>query len=400
MTRVDRPPAGSSQHSAGHLLWLVRTGRATTRAELQRRTGLARSTVGQRLDALRDAGLLHANGVTTSTGGRPPSRLEFNHRHGVVLAADLGATHARLAVFDLAGALLADSVMPLHIGDGPEPVLDWVDGELRIVLRRSGHADDQVRGLGIGVPGPVEFTTGVVHQPPIMPGWDGFPIADSLRRRWNVPVLVDNDANAMAFGEYTSTYPDCPSLVLVKVATGIGAGLVLDGSVYRGIDGGAGDIGHIRVDATSQARCMCGASGCLAALASGAALAERLTAAGIPAASGREFVSRLTEGGPEAAALAREAGQLVGVVLSTVISLVNPQVLVLAGDLAGTQFVTGVREVLYQRALPRATRNLEVVTSALGDRAGVLGLSALVVDSVYSPAEVDQRLELMNALEA
>lgn len=378
--------------SAGHLLWLIRTGRARTRAELQHNTGLSRSTVAHRLDVLWGVGLLRAAGPGESSGGRPPSRLEFNDEHGLVLAADLGATHARLAVFGLAGEALAESVSPLRIADGPEQVLGWVSEEFDRLLDRAGRPAEQVCGMGLGVPGPVEFDTGVVRQPPIMPGWDGYPIADRLGKRWNVPVLVDNDANVMAYGEYLAKRPDCPSLVLVKVATGIGAGLVLDGQVYRGIDGGAGDIGHIRVDATDRARCICGATGCLAAFASGTALAERLAAAGVATPSGREFVAQVRAGVPEAVGLAREAGQLVGEVLTTVVCLVNPQVLVLAGELVDTQFVTGVREVLYQRALPRATRNLEVTTSKLGDRAGVLGLLAMVINTVYAPEAVDARL--------
>ncbi|SFQ48420.1 Sugar kinase of the NBD/HSP70 family, may contain an N-terminal HTH domain [Amycolatopsis arida] len=395
-TRAEPPGTAGAQHSAGHLLWLVRTGRARTRAELQRTTGLSRSTVGQRLDALLAGGFLRPAGVDASTGGRPPTRLDFNHDHGLVACADLGATQARLAVFDLAGAPLARSHARLRISEGPERVLDWVDGELRALLDRCGRPAARLRGIGIGVPGPVEASAGVVRQPPIMPGWDGFPVAARLRDRWGVPVLVDNDANAMAFGEYVGSHPDCPSLVLVKVATGIGAGLVLNGQVYRGIDGGAGDLGHIRVDGAAgrtAARCMCGATGCLAALASGAALAQRLTERGVPAASSREFVSRVRAGVPEAVALARAAGQRVGEVLSTVVCLVNPQVLVLAGDLAETQFVTGVREVLYRRALPRATRNLEVTTSELGEDAGVRGLRAMVVDAVYAPDSVDRELD-------
>ncbi|SMD24952.1 ROK family protein [Kibdelosporangium aridum] len=381
--------ADSSVHqSAGYLLWLVRTGRANSRAELQDLTGLARSTVGHRLDALRTAGFLRTDGVHASGGGRPPARLEFNNDHGLVLAADLGATHARVAVFDLAGAVLAETAAPLRIADGPDQILTWTSEQFHALLSEAGRDAAQVRGIGVGVPGPVEFNTGVVHQPPIMPGWDGYPIAEHLRAKWRVPVIVDNDANVMAFGEYVTQYPDCPSLVLVKIATGIGAGLVLEGAVYRGIDGGAGDIGHVRVDASSEARCMCGALGCLAALASGTALAQRL-----PAAGSREFVELVRAGNPNAVELARQAGRLVGEVLSTVVCLVNPQVLVIAGDLAETQFVAGVREVLYQRALPRATRNLDVVTSDLGDRAGVLGLRAMVVESVYAPAAVDRELE-------
>ena len=190
----------------------------------------------------------------------------------------------------------------------------------------------------------------------------------------------------MALGEQAAHYPDCPTLVLVKVATGIGAGVIVDGQVYRGIDGGAGDIGHVRLHDYPDARCQCGLYGCLAAVASGLALAQRLTAAGTPTSSGPELIERIRSGHGEAVHLARSAGKLVGEVLATVVCLLNPGVLVIAGDLADTHFVTGVREVLYQLALPRSTRHLEVATSRLGPQAAVAGGHAMVIEQVYSPA--------------
>ena len=390
ISAVKRLPG--NQSSAGHLLWLVRTGRARTRGELQSYTGLARSTITQRLDLLRATGYLRASGVEGSTGGRPAELLEVDTGHGVVLVADLGGNHARAAVVDLGGQPLAEEHEPIKIGQGPESVLGWVDGAFRRVLARAGWDPDRVRGIGVGVPGPVEFDAGMVTQPPIMPGWDGYPIAERLRRTWQRPVYVDSDANLMALGEQTVHYPDCPTLVLVKVATGIGAGVVVDGSVYRGIDGGAGDIGHIRLHGFDDYRCMCGSYGCLAAAASGSALAARLTALGVPTGSSRELVERIVSGHPEAARLAREAGQLVGEVLATVVCLLNPGVLVISGDLAETHFLTGVREVLYGRALPRATRHLHVVAGGLGEQAGTMGAHAMVVDTVYDPAAVDAAL--------
>ena len=346
MPTRNRP--GGSQSSAGHLLWLVRTGRARTRGELQSYTGLSRSTITQRIDVLRVAGYLRASGVEGSTGGRPAELLEVDTGHGVVLVADLGGNHARAAVVDLDGRSLAEEYEPMRIG--------------------------------------------MVTQPPIMPGWDGYPIADRLRRTWNRPVHVDSDANLMALGEQSVHYPDCPALVLVKVATGIGAGVVVDGQVYRGIDGGAGDIGHIRQHDYPDARCQCGLYGCLAAVASGLALAERLTAAGTPTSSGAELIERIRSGHAEAVHLARTAGKLVGDVLATVVCLLNPAVLVIAGDLADIHFVTGVREMLYQSALPRSTRHLEVTTSRLGAQSVVAGGHAMVVDQVYAPAAVDAEL--------
>ncbi|WP_326780232.1 ROK family protein [Streptomyces longwoodensis] len=399
---TGRGHGGRSQASAGDLLDLVRTGRATTRGALQQVTGLSRATVGQRLDRLFRAGWLRegAGGpVDSPLGGRPSITLEFDDAHAVVLAADLDTRHARAAVLTLTGEILAEHAGPLAVEDGPERVLDELGRWFAEVLARAGHAPAEVCGIGLAVPGPVDSGTGRVVQPPMMPGWDGYDIRGQLARAFGehtgagpVPVLVDNDANLMAYGEQRASYPDCSAFVLVKVSTGIGAGVVVDGSPYRGIDGGAGDLGHIRVPDGAGALCRCGSYGCLAALASGGAVARRLAAAGVPAASGSDVRDLLAAGHPEAAALAREAGRRVGEVLATVVTLLNPGVLVLAGDLAGTPFVTGVRELLYQRALPRSTARLEVVTSRLGEQAGLVGAGALVVDHLYAPERVEERL--------
>lgn len=381
-----------AQNTAGDLLALVRTGKARTRGELQQVTGLSRSTVTSRLDQLIGGGYLRETGTDESTGGRPSVLLEFNHEHAVVLAADLGATHARLAVLDLAGTILDEESADQHVADGPVAVLDWVANRFTALLGATGRSIRTVCGIGIGVPGPVEFDTGRVRQPPIMPGWDNYPIVEHLQRTFNAPVLVDNDANLIALGEQVTHHRDCPALVLVKVATGIGAGIVVGGRVYRGIDGGAGDLGHIRIHGHDDARCMCGSFGCLAAVASGSALAQRLTAMGAPTSSSRELLERITAGHPDASELAREAGRLVGEVLATTVCVLNPGVLLIAGDLAETHFVTGVREMLYQRALPRATRHLQVSIAQLGGLAGVIGAQAMVVDSVYAPHAIDARL--------
>ena len=388
------------QASAGELLELVRSGRAVTRGALQQATGLSRATVGQRLDRLFRAGWLRegAGGpVGSPLGGRPSITLEFDDAHAIVLAADLETRHARAAVLTLTGEILAEHSGTLDVEDGPEAVLGDLGRWFAELLEKAGRGAGEVCGIGLAVPGPVDSETGRVVQPPIMPGWDGYDITGRLARAFGeetgaapVPVLVDNDANLMAYGEQRTGYPDCSAFVLVKVSTGIGAGVVVDGSVYRGIDGGAGDIGHIRVGADAQ--CRCGSYGCLAAVASGRAVARRLAETGVPAASGSDVRDLLASGHPGAAALAREAGRQVGDVLATVVTLLNPGVLMIAGDLAGTAFLTGVRELLYQRALPRSTAHLDVVTSRLGERAGLIGAGALVVEHLYAPARVEDRL--------
>ncbi|MGY5011067.1 ROK family protein [Streptomyces sp. 900105755] len=398
--RPGRTGKGGGQASAGDLLELVRNGRAVTRGALQQATGLSRATVGHRLDRLFRAGWLRegAGGpVDSPLGGRPSITLEFDDSHAVVLAADLDTRHARAAVLTLTGELLAEHSGTLVIQDGPEAVLGELGRWFAELLEKAGHRATEVCGIGLAVPGPVDTDTGRVVQPPIMPGWDGYDIRGRLARAFSehtgapaVPVLVDNDANLMAYGEQRTGHPDCSAFVLVKVSTGIGAGVVVDGSIYRGIDGGAGDIGHIRVGA--EAQCRCGSYGCLAAVASGGAVARRLAEAGIPASSGSDVRDLLASGRPEAAALAREAGRMVGDVLATVVTLLNPGVLMIAGDLAGTPFLTGVRELLYQRALPRSTAHLDVVTSRLEERAGLVGAGALVVEHLYAPERVEERL--------
>ncbi|CAM5602929.1 ROK family transcriptional regulator [Streptomyces canus] len=396
---------GRTQTGAGDLLELVRSGRAVTRGALQQATGLSRATVGQRLDRLFRAGWLRegAGGpVDSPLGGRPSITLEFDDAHAVVLAADLETRHARACVLSLTGEILAEHSGTLAIEDGPDAVLGELGRWFAELLEKAGHRPEEVCGIGLAVPGPVDLESGRVVQPPIMPGWDGYDIRGRLAGAFTehtgtgpVPVLVDNDANLMAYGEQRTAYPDCSAFVLVKVSTGIGAGVVVDGSPYRGIDGGAGDLGHIRVPAGAEALCRCGSYGCLAAVASGGAVARRLAAAGVPAASGSDVRDLLASGHPEAAALARDAGRQVGDVLATVVTLLNPGVLMIAGDLAGTPFLTGVRELLYQRALPRSTARLEVVTSRLGERAGLIGAGALVVEHLYAPARVEERLLAM-----
>ncbi|MGW2744861.1 ROK family protein [Streptomyces sp. NPDC001450] len=398
--RPGRAGKGGSQASAGDLLELVRSGRAVTRGALQQATGLSRATVGHRLDRLFRAGWLRegAGGpVDSPLGGRPSITLEFDDSHAVVLAADLDTRHARAAVLTLAGEILAEHSGTLVVEDGPEVVLGELGRWFGELLVKAGHRAEEVCGIGLAVPGPVDSETGRVVQPPIMPGWDGYDIRGRLSRAFTehtgapaVPVLVDNDANLMAYGEQRTGHRDCSAFVLVKVSTGIGAGVVVDGSIYRGVDGGAGDIGHIRVG--TEALCRCGSYGCLAAVASGGAVARRLAESGVPAASGSDVRDLLASGHPEAAALAREAGRRVGDVLATVVTLLNPGVLMIAGDLAGTPFLTGVRELLYQRALPRSTAHLDVVTSRLGERAGLLGAGALVVEHLYAPERVEERL--------
>jgi predicted NBD/HSP70 family sugar kinase len=394
MTLKSNGTRTSTPGSAGMMLELVRTRRAFTRTDLATLTGLARSTVSARVDALIDRHLLYEAGEAPSTGGRPPVVLAFNHAAGVVLAADLGATHSRVAVTDLAGERLAEATADIDIARGPGAVLAWLEDCFEKLLAQAGRPARDVAGIGIGLPGPVEFAPGRPVSPPIMPGWDGFPVPEALARRYGVPVLVDNDVNIMALGEHWAHWRKIPDLLFVKVGTGIGCGIVAGGAIHRGAQGAAGDIGHIPVPDEPEAVCRCGNLGCVEAVAGGAALARRLREVGVDAGDSRDVVRLVRAGDPHAGRLVREAGRTLGGVLATLVNFFNPAVIVIGGDVAQAheQLLAGIREIVYQRSLPLATRHLAIVRSALDDHAGVTGAAALVIEHILSPDVIDESL--------
>jgi predicted NBD/HSP70 family sugar kinase len=381
--------------SAGEILQLIRTNRVSTRRDLQELTGLSRSTLSLRLAQLSAAGYIRVSGERPGTAGRPAGVLSFDPTDKLVLAANLGATHAVFALTDAAGHVLAQVGQELPIASGPEPVLKATLKRFRELLRTARRPASQLVGVGVGVPGPVDFSVGRPLQPPIMPGWHDYPLAEHVSKALAVPAYVDNDANVMGVGEARTCHPDVPSLLFVKVATGIGAGVILHGTPERGATGAAGDLGHVRIAHTVDGqRCACGSTGCLAAHASGAALAQQLADRGVRAQTSRDVMRLAQAGQPDAVALVRTAGQLLGEVLATAVALLNPAVLVVGGDMAHTHehFLIGVRESLYRRTVPLATRNLLITASELGDRAGILGAVHMVVDQVFSVEEVDKRL--------
>jgi glucokinase-like ROK family protein len=379
----------------------VRLARSRSRSELVARTGLSRAVVAQRVEDLIGLGLVREGELGRSTGGRPPRQLAFRADAGHVLVADLGATSIDVALTSLDGRILAHRDEPADISDGPEAALTRVDelfAELRSTTR--GLPGD-LWGAGIGVPGPVEFRTGRPISPPIMPGWDGYPIRERFAARYGVPVWVDNDVNVLALGEWRSGVAvGHDNVVVIKVGTGIGAGIISDGRLHRGAQGSAGDVGHIQVVDDAKVICRCGNVGCLEALAGGAALARQGEAAAREGRSERlgaaldlhgrvtaEDVARAASfGDPVSVAMLQSAGRRVGLMLASVVNFFNPSLIVIGGGVAqsGDQLLAAVRETVYRRSLPLATRELLVQRSSLGGLAGVIGASAMVVDQLFA----------------
>ncbi|MYW63031.1 ROK family protein [Streptomyces sp. SID8379] len=364
----------SEPGSAQHILQLVSSGAAASRADLVRELGLAPSTVSLRVQELVAAGVLTESGEGASRGGRRPRLLQVRAQGGVALAADLGSHHARLGAVDLAGAVHDAVDLPHDITAGPESAVDWLCAQVARLAAKQQESGRSVRALGVAFPGPVGPADGRVLSPSRMPGWHRFPLREVLAERLGMPVVVANDATMMAVGEHRTTRPHLDHMVVVKAGRGIGSGVVVAGRPYDGANGSAGDISHVRVEAAGERPCSCGNIGCLETVASGAALMAELAVRGVRVASTNELLRLVADGDPVATTLVRTAGRHIGTVLSVVVNFFNPQAVALGGVLATAEpLVAAVRGVLYERCLPLATADLEITTTSAGADAGLLG---------------------------
>ncbi|GAA3586592.1 ROK family protein [Amycolatopsis ultiminotia] len=376
-----------AQDSVGplRLLWLVAHGQAASRMDLARVLGLPQSTVSVRTQALISAGVLTESGEGRSAGGRRPKLLSVNAGFGHVWAADVGSRHVRIGALDLAGDLLCVQERPLEINRDPAEVLDAFAATVREVFTESG-CPGRMLGLGVAFPGPVDVGAGTITLPSRMPGWRGFAVRDTLGEYFDLPVVVDNDANLQALGESMAGAPG-RTLLAVKAGTGIGSGLVVGGELYRGRAGVAGDISHVRVPAAEGRPCTCGNRGCLETVASGAALVAQLREQGLAVETTAQVVATAEDGHPAATTAVRRAGLQLGEVLATVVNFGNPDEVLLGGALSGSEaFVAAVRGALYERCLPLATSELRIDRVRFGADAGLYGAGALALDEVFDQA--------------
>jgi glucokinase-like ROK family protein len=388
----------------------IRLGRSRSRSELVGRTGLGRAIVVRRVAELIERGLVAEGDVGPSTGGRPPRQLTFRADAGHVLVADLGATSVDVAVTSLDGRILGHHDEPARIEDGPEAGLGRVEDLFDQLLATTRELPGRLWGVGIGVPGPVEFGAGRPISPPIMPGWDLYPIRERFAARYQAPVWVDNDVNLLALGEWRSGVASGhDNVVVVKIGTGVGAGIIADGRLHRGAQGSAGDVGHIQVTDDPRVICRCGNVGCLEALAGGAALGRAGEQAAVEGRSNRlqlaldqhgtvtaEDVARAASfGDPVAVALLQEAGRRVGSMLASIVNFFNPSLVVIGGGVANSpeQLLASIRETVHRRSLPLATRDLLIQRSSLGALAGVIGASSMVVDQLFARDAIGRWIE-------
>lgn len=380
------PPSGPA--SAGHTFALIRSRPGWTRHQLLVATGMSRTTLFDRLDQLFKAGLIYESGAATSAGGRPAQLLRFDDRDKVLLIFDLGQLHGRIAVTDLSGRTLRMTTLRFDISQQPDQLLPVLFGEADKLLH-AGSSRHLV-GVGMGIPGPVDSATGELGESTTMPGWQPYGLADRIRRKWRVPVQLENDARAFTLGE-TAAAGGTGILLGVKYSTGIGAGIAVGGEVIGGADGAAGDIGHIRLSDDGP-RCSCGRRGCLAAWASGRALLQQLRRHGMHDLE--DVAQRAREGGDaEVERVLREGARRLGRVLASIVATVNPDTLVLGGALGRLDLVaTEIERQIRGDAVERAIHKLRVVPSRIGDESGTVGLSRQLVRTVYSPDAIDAAL--------
>ena len=386
------------------LINFLRVKGASTRPEVSRAIGLSRTLVTKFVALAIKQGLIIEGELGTSTGGRVPRLVEFNKENGYLLLAELGATGFSVASADLLGNLGDAIEIAIDIADGPEIVLREVELAFKKIIKGESGT---VWGIGIGLPGPVEFMTGLPMSPPIMPGWDRYLVREQFMKAFNAPVWVDNDVNLMALGEYARN-PDFRNqeLIFIKMGSGIGGGIISSGKLHRGAQGCAGDIGHIAIAEPTNIICRCGNVGCLEAIAGGVALARDAKEAATNSLSpylaqqleengiltGTDVTQGALRGDNWCVEAITDAGRQVGRILATLVNFHNPSAIVIGGGVssAGNLLLASVRQTVYSRSLPLATRDLEIRLGDVGDNSGLRGAAEMILSELFSPAILKQ----------
>jgi predicted NBD/HSP70 family sugar kinase len=395
-------PAAETQQTPLNLATLGRvrvlralTGRpALSRAELVRTTGLARATVGSVIDDLIDAGLVRKTGQAPASSvrtGRPPQLLSLEPRAGHALGLDIGHDHVRAVLTDLVGTTLWDESVRLAVDDDPDGALDTAVTLLDRAIGETGANRDRILGLGLGIACPVDKATGALHAEGIMPGWLGMRPAEELARRTGLSARIINDANAGVLAERRfGAARDCANVVYLRLSSGIGAGVLCDGRMLQGRGGLAGELGHVTVEPHGDV-CRCGNRGCLETVASPPAIAALLARSWRRPVNSTELTELLQEGDRGTLRAVEDAGEAVGRALAFTAMLLNPELIVVGGDLAaaGDALFEPMRRSLARNTMT-SHAELRIVPSSLGDSAGVRGAAALVLET--APERLSQIL--------
>jgi glucokinase-like ROK family protein len=408
MPRTATKPIGSplptaplivSAHEA-QIIAALRKHDTISRTDIARLTGWSRPKVTTEVGKLAKRGIVIESGEGASQGGRRPRLLKFNHQLGYIVGVDIGATSMDLAVADLNARVLAHDCGPADVRDEPLGLLGEVKQRALALLAKHDIRPEQVLGVGVGVPGPVDFLKGILVAPPLMPAWEGFSIRGYFHAVFpSAFIAVDNDVNIMALGELKSgAGMGQEDFIFIKIGTGIGAGIVCNSQIHRGHNGSAGDIGHICADHNGPI-CRCGNVGCLEALAAGPAIADRATEAAQHGSSAilaqklaangvlrsEDVSAAVREGDRTAIEIVQTSGHYIGDVLAGLVNFFNPSMILVGGGVSniGNQLLASIRQAVLRRSTALATRELIVSYSPMSGEAGVTGAVHLALEHLF-----------------
>ena len=372
-----------------------------SRTDISNITGWSKAKTSQEIRSLIGKGYLVEMGEGTSQGGRRPGLLRINDQLGYLVGVDIGATSIDAVLADVSGKVLQRVTSPADVRQSPEEFLSRCSELILEMVKAQNCSHEQILGIGVGVPGPVDFTRGVLVAPPLMPGWENFPIRSFLQQTFPTAyVVVDNDVNIMAIGEQRAGDGNgVDHFIFIKIGTGIGSGIVSNGKIHRGSIGCAGDIGHICVDKQGPI-CRCGNTGCLEAMAAGPAITERALQAAKNGSSPllhkmmeenggflrpEDVNVACREGDQAALEIIRASGQMIGDVLASLVNFFNPSHIFIGGGITnfGNHLLVSIRRAVLRRSLPLATTHLSINFSRMGPEAGVTGAVALAREYLF-----------------
>lgn len=382
---ADAVRRSTRQRNRLQILEALRSSGSASRADLARKTGLSRSTVSSLINGLIADGLVLDRDETRSSaqGGRPGALLSLDRSAGTALAVDFGHSHLRVAVADLSWEILAERAELMDVDGSATAALDAAVRLTHEVLDEAGLELSDLIGVAMGLPGPVDRDTGVVGSSVIMPDWAGVRPSEAFAERLGttVGVVLDNDANLAALGEARfGAGAGVDDMVYVKVASGIGAGLMLAGRLHRGAAGSAGELGHVLHDPEGEI-CRCGNRGCLETVAAAAPLLRLLARRNGADVTTTELVRLAADGDVGARRVLIDAGRAIGRALADLANVLGPQKIVIGGDLGGeaSALLDGIRESMARFALPAVLGSVEIAGGTLGSRAELLGGLSLVI---------------------
>lgn len=381
-----------NKHSAVDLIRFATTG--ISRTGLAEEMGLTRAAVTLIVNDLLENGVILEAESRAIPNGRPPVVLEINPKRGLVAAVDMGATHVNIALADFSAKIIEETSLPFDIKQGPQVCLAEVRRILQELLDRYGISISEIMAVGVGVPGPVIKDAGMVMSPPIMPGWDRYPIRQTLEEAWGCPVSLNNDAELGALGEWAyGAGRGEKNLAFIKVGSGIGAGLIINQQIYGGTTGSAGEIGHITIEENGPL-CTCGNHGCMEAFAGGNAIAiqarkmvqtgKRTLLSNIPLENitAREVAESARRGDLPSQEIIMRAGTFIGIAIAGVVNLFNPSAVIIGGGVAqaGDLLTTSIRQAVRDRSLHASEQSVHITTAMLGQRSSLIGATVQAIN--------------------